>query len=115
MRGLQGVPVNRSLAAVALAAALILPARELARADNEPLLWADGTITYRDWGLYRPGVPVLIERPYYCCYGRRITKNEGAPVSYDYYPSNTRDPYYYPSNRRDPNAYKMRPPIRPVP
>jgi hypothetical protein len=114
MRGMQGVAVNRSIAAFVLTAALMLPARELARADNEPLLWRDGTITYRDWGLYRPGVPVLIERPYSCCYGygRNITKNEGAP---DYYPSNSHDPYYFPSNLRDPNAYRMRPQIRPVP
>jgi hypothetical protein len=107
-----------------LAAALLFPARELAHADNEPLLWPDGTITYRDWGLYRPGVPILIERPYRCCYGsdRLITKNEGGPTYYPsnasgptYYPSNTRDPYYFPSNRRDPDAYKMKPPIRPVP
>ena len=53
--------MNRSIAACLLAAALLLPARELARADNEPLLWPDGTITYRDWGLYRPGVPILID------------------------------------------------------
>jgi hypothetical protein len=106
--------VNRSIAAFVLAAALLLPAREIARADNEPLLWPDGTVTYRDWGLYRPGLPILIERPYRCCYGsdRLITKNEGGST---YYPSNTRDPYYYPSNARDPDAYKMKAPIRPVP
>jgi hypothetical protein len=106
--------VNRSIAACLLATALLFPAREIARADNGPLLWPDGTVTYRDWGLYRPGVPILIERPYRCCYGgdRLITKNEGGST---YYPSNTHDPYYFPSNNRDPDAYKMKPPIRPVP
>lgn len=110
--------MNRSIAAVLFAAVALLPVQEFARADNEPLLWPDGTITYRDWGLYRPGVPILIERPYQCCYGRLITKNEGGPISHPggyFYPSNTRDPYYFPSNRRDPDAYKMQPPIRPVP
>jgi len=104
--------VNRSIAACLFAAALLLPARELARADNEPLLWPDGTITYRDWGLYRPGVPILIERPYRYGSDRLITKNEGRST---FYPSNSHDPYYFPSNRRDPDAYKMKPPIRPVP
>src|SRR6185312_1480442 len=102
--------MSRSLAAFVLAAVLVLPAR----ADNEPLLWPDGTITYRDWGLYRPGVPVLIERPYYYGYGgagRLISKNEGAP----YFPSNARDPYYFPTNHRDPDAYRMKPRVRPVP
>ena len=102
--------MSRSLAAILLAVALVLPAR----ADNEPLLWPDGTITYRDWGLYRPGVPVLIERPYYYGYGgagRLVTKNEGT----SYFPGNARDPYYYPTNHRDPDAYRMKPPVRPVP
>ncbi|HVT55318.1 MAG TPA: hypothetical protein VHD34_04635 [Xanthobacteraceae bacterium] len=108
--------MNRSIAAVLLAIVVLLPVQKLARADNEPLLWPDGTIAYRDWGLYRPGVPILIERPYRCCYGPLITKSEGGPVASPYfYPSNTRDPYYFPSNRRDPDAYKMQPPIRPVP
>lgn len=106
--------MSRSLSAFVIAAALVLPVWGNARADNEPLLWPDGTITYRDWGLYRPGVPVLIERPYRYGYGgseRLITKNEGAP----YYPGNARDPYYYPTNHRDPDAYRMKPPVRPVP
>lgn len=101
--------MNRLIAAFVFAAVLGSPAR----ADNEPLLWPDGTITYRDWGLYRGGVPVLIERPYgyYGAGGGLITKSEGTP----YYPGNVRDPYYYPTNHRDPNAYRMKPPIRPVP
>jgi hypothetical protein len=106
--------MTRSIAAFVLAAALVLPVWGNARADDEPLLWPDGTITYRDWGLYRPGVPVLIERPYRYGYGgseRLITKNEGAP----YYPGNARDPYYFPTNHRDPDAYRMKPRVRPVP
>lgn len=105
--------MTRSIAAFVLAASLVLPVWENARADNEPLLWPDGTVTYRDWGLDRPGVPVLIERPYgyYGYGGRLITKNEGAP----YYPGNTRDPYYFPTNHRDPDAYRMKPRVRPVP
>lgn len=100
-------------------AALAAPAH----ADNEPLLWSDGTITYRDWGLNRPGVPVLIERPYrysggIATHGGIVTKNEGA----SYFPGNysnnapapARDPDFYPSNQRDPKAYRARPPIRPV-
>ncbi|HWV55325.1 hypothetical protein [Pseudorhodoplanes sp.] len=87
------------------------------RADNEPLLWPDGTITYRDWGMYRPGLPVLIERPYR--YGGGIvSKNEGAsyfPGSYsNNAPAPARDPDFYPSNQRDPNAYRAKPQIRPV-
>lgn len=100
-------------------AALAVPAC----ADNEPLLWPDGTITYRDWGLDRPGVPVLIERPYRygggtVTNGGIVTKNEGASYFPGSYSSNApapaRDPDFYPSNRRDPNAYRAKPPIRPV-
>lgn len=108
--------MGRSIAALLLAAALVLPAWESARADNEPLLWPDGSVSYRDWGLNRPGVPILIERPYaygyrYGADGPLITKNEGAASSY---PRGYNNPYYYPSNFRDPDAYRMRPPIRPV-
>jgi hypothetical protein len=67
--------------------------------------------------MYRPGLPVLIERPYR--YGGGIvSKNEGA----SYFPGNysnnapapARDPDFYPSNQRDPNAYRAKPQIRPV-
>ncbi len=112
--------MNRSI--VLLAAALGIVALAVpARADNEPLLWPDGTITYRDWGLYRGGVPVLIERPYrYGGGGGIVSKNEGA----SYFPGNysnsapapapVREPDFYPSNHSDPNAYRAKPPIRPV-
>lgn len=81
-------------------AALLATANwQSARADNEPLLRPDGSIAYRDWGLYRPGVPVLIEGPY-IYYGRRFGDRA----------------YYFPSNRRDPNAYRSPPPAgKPVP
>jgi hypothetical protein len=110
------------VAAFVVFAALVL-ASGVARADDEPLLWSDGTITYRDWGLYRPGVPVLIEKPFYGGYRSDgvVTKNEGAHYypgttttgeAVPYYPGVDRD--YYPSNHQDPNAYKMKPKIRPV-
>jgi hypothetical protein len=118
---LEGISaVKRSIAAFMLAAAFCLPVR----ADNEPLLWPDGTITYRDWGLYRPGVPVLIERPYFGYgydYGagrRPVTKSEAVP----YLPTSNGEQFtypansdFYPSNHGDPNANRMRPRIRPVP
>jgi hypothetical protein len=112
--GFEEIFVGRPVALLVLASVLV-SVPEAARADDEPLSWRDGTVTYRDWGLYRPGVPVLIERPYRCCYGydgRVISKNEGGPT---YYPSNAHDPYYFPSNRGDPDAYRMKPPVRPVP
>jgi hypothetical protein len=106
--------VGRSINVFIFAAALVLGAQN-ARADNEPLLWPDGSVSYRDWGLNRPGVPILIERPY--AYGYRyggdgplITKNESGA----YYPRGYRNPDYYPSNFRDPDAYRMKPPVRPV-
>jgi hypothetical protein len=114
--------VNRLATAFTLTLVLVFSALQVARADDEPLLWSDGTITYRDWGLYRPGVPVLVEKPFSGGYrfDGIVTKNEGA----HYYPSvTTTDPApyypgvdrdYYPSNHQDPNAYKMKPKIRPV-
>ncbi len=106
--------VNRSVTAFVFIAALVLPAR----ADNEPLLWPDGTITYRDWGLYRGGVPILIERPYRYYGGPPVSKNEGTPYyprgNGEAYPVTHSEPDYYPTNRSDPNAYKMKPPIRQV-
>jgi hypothetical protein len=106
------------VAVLGVAALGVMAPSAPARADNEPLLWPDGTITYRDWGLYRPGVPVLIERPYRYGGGGIVSKNEGAsyfPGSYaSGVPASARDPDFYPSNQRDPNAYRARPPIRPV-
>lgn len=70
-----------------------------ARADNEPLYRPDGTITFRDWGLYRPGVPTLVEGPY-VYYGRSFGNGY----------------YYFPSNCHDPAAYRSPPPAgKPIP
>jgi len=123
--------MNRPTAVFLFAAVLVFPAREIARADNEPLIWPDGTITYRDWGLYRPGVPILIERPYSGYYGYPggiISKDESkyppaqpaapaaaVPAVPRYYPGSYHEQDYFPSNHRDPDAYKPKPPIRPVP
>ncbi len=112
--------MNRAvgLAVAALSVVCVTASNVPVRADNEPLLWPDGTITYRDWGLYRPGVPVMIERPYR--YGGGIvSKDEGVSYFPGSYASGAaaapaRDPDFYPSNQRDPNAYRAKPPIRPV-
>lgn len=86
-----------------VAALLATASWQTARADSEPLYWPDGSVSFRDWGLNRPGVPTLIEGPYiYYYYGHRF----GSGYSYT----------YFPSNRRDPDAYRSPPPAgKPIP
>jgi hypothetical protein len=93
-------PVFRKPVFFTVAALLATANWQDARADNEPLLRPDGAVVFRDWGLYRPGVPTMVEGPY-IYYGRRLGGNNY---------------YYFPSNRHDPEAYRSPPPAgKPIP
>ena len=88
----------RKLIATAFVAALITFGSERADADHMPLVYADGTVVYGDWGLYRPGAIVpFAEGPYVVPAPRYGTG------------------YYFPTNRYDPAAYRSPPYRRPIP